>query len=262
MAMKTRTPRRGVSHVRRPQYSRRFGLSADAVHPLFGEPVRGRPAVAPGPRVDLDCPPSALALYPAGASRFRRLLARLGTSRTVVLGPHGRPVALKGLVSVSAGALVGMMAAQPFDALTFVAPLYGLVAGATAAGVGWRAVRGRRALTIDVEQWRPQLDAIGRILSHADRIGQPFVSPPALRAALHGALWHAVGAVDQPGGDEVLATFDAQLGALGQATETTLLELESPSITQRKAEVSERLAAVVGELELASADPPVGACDP
>ena len=212
--------------------------------------------------MDLDGPPAALALFQPGASRFRRVLARLGTSRTVVLGPHGRPVTMKGLAAVSAGGLVGMMAAQPFDALTFVAPLYGLAAGAAGAGVGWRAVRGRRAVTIEVEQWRPQLDAISRILANADRIGQPFVSPPALRTALHAALWHAVGAVDQPGGDEVLATFDAHLAALRQATETTLVELESPSITARKADVSDRLAAVVGELQLASVDPSVGACDP
>jgi len=191
MTIKTRTPRRGTSHLRSPQDRRRFGLSADAVRPLFGERVPGRPVPPPGlsagPQVGLDSPPAALAVYEPGASRSRRILARLGTSRTVVLGPHGRPVALKGLVSVSAGGLVGMMAAQPFDALTFVAPLYGLVVGAVGSGVGWRAVSRRRAVTIEVEQWRPQLDAIRRILENADRIGQPFVSPPALRAVLHGS---------------------------------------------------------------------------
>ena len=127
--------------------------------------------------------------------------------------------------------------------------------------MGWRAVSRRRALTIEVDQWRPQLDAIGRILGNADRIGQPFISPRALRATLHGALWHAVSAADQPGGDEVLATFDAQLTALRQATESTLAELESPSIAARKADVSERLAAVVGELQLTAVDPASEASD-
>jgi hypothetical protein len=139
---------------------------------------------------------------------------------------------MKGLVSVSAGALGGMMLAQPFDALTFVAPLYGLVLG-----------------TIVVDEWRPQLEAIGRILANADRIGQPFASPAALRVALHSALWHAVQAMGQPGDFDVLFAFDEQLAALRQATEATLVELESPSIEARKAAVSERLAAAVSELQ-------------
>ena len=45
--------------------------------------------------------------------------------------------------------------------------------------------------------------------------------------------------------------FDEQLAALRDATEATVAELESPSIADRKAAVSERLAAAVSELELA-----------
>ncbi|HVC69111.1 MAG TPA: hypothetical protein VNC61_02485 [Acidimicrobiales bacterium] len=207
------------------------------------------PRTAPAaPRVGLDTAPVALAVFEPGASGPRRFLARLGTSRTVVLGLHGRPLKLKGLVSVSLGSVAGMMLAQPFDMVTFVAPLYGLVVGGVGAGAGWVAVSRRRAVTIDVEQWRPQLDAIGRILHNADRIGQPFVSPVALRTALHSALWHAIGAADHAGGADVLAAFDEQLTALDQATEATLVELESPSIAARKADVSDRLAAAVRDL--------------
>jgi hypothetical protein len=131
-----------------------------------------------------------------------------------------------------------------------MAPVYGLVVGGAGGAVGWKAVKGRRATTIVVEQWRPQLDAISRILSNADRLGQPFASPPALRVALHSALWHAVTAVGQPGDDDVVAAFDAQLTALRQATDATVVELESPVIAARRAAVTERLAAAVDDLGL------------
>lgn len=194
--------------------------------------------------------PYALAVYEPGLSGRQRFLAHLGTSRTVTLGVRPRPVSTKGLVSVSVGAVAGMMLAQPFDALTFVAPLYGLILGAVGGAAGWTAVRGRRATTITVDEWRPQLEAIGRILKNVDHIGQPFASPPALRIALHGALWHAVNAMGEPGAHQVLSAFDEQLTALGQATEQTLEELESPTIAARKAAVSERLADAVRELQL------------
>ena len=194
--------------------------------------------------------PDALVLYEPGQSGRQRFLARLGTSRTVTLGAGSRPVPMKGLVAVSVGALAGMMVAQPFDAVTFVAPLYGLLLGTVAGAGGWVAVRRRRPTTIVVDEWRPQLETIGRILANADRIGQPFASPAALRVALHSALWHAVQAMGQPGDFDVLFAFDQQLAALRRATESTLAELESPSIEARKVAVSERLAAAVSELHL------------
>jgi hypothetical protein len=250
--------------ARRPDYRWHFGLGGDAVRPLFGAVPLRPPIPGPAPSaVGPDAMPSALAVYEPGLSGRQRFVAHLGTSRTVTLGLRPRPVSTKGLVSVSVGAVAGMMLAQPFDALTFVAPLYGLVVGAVGGAAGWRAVRGRRATIITVDQWRPQLEAIGRILQNVDRIGQPFASPPALRVALHGALWHAVTAVGQPGDRQVLAAFDEQLQALGQATDNTLEELESPTIAARKAAVSERLADAVHELQLmAPMDlPPVIAVD-
>jgi len=198
----------------------------------------------------VDAVPQALAVYEPGLSGRQRLLARLGTSRTVTWGLSPRPVSTKGLGAVGVGAVAGMMLAQPFDALTFVAPFYGLILGGAGGALGWMAVRGRRATTIAVDDWRPQLDSIGRILRNADRIGQPFVSPRALRVALHAALWHAVNAVGQPGDHAVILAFDEQLAALQGVTEATLVELESPSIDARKAAVSERLAAAVSEIEL------------
>jgi hypothetical protein len=244
-----KAPDRHDHRSRRPQYRWTFGLGGDAVRPLFGPSARvGAP---PGPALRLqagDPEPYALAVFEPGLSRPRRLLARLGTSGTVTVGLRPRPLSTKGLVSVCTGAVAGMMLAQPFDALTYLAPLYGLVVGAVGGGAGWKAVRGRRGTTITLEQWRPRLEAIGRILHDADRIGQPFASPPALRQALHSALWHAAGAVGQPGEDDVLGAFDEQLSALRRATEATLIELESPSIAARKADVSERLAAAVTEL--------------
>jgi hypothetical protein len=203
----------------------------------------------------LDATPDALAVYEPGSTRGQRLLARLGTSRTVTVGIGGRPVSAKGLVAVSGGAVAGMMLAQPFDAMTFVAPLYGLVVGSAVGAGAWMAVSGRRATVIAVDDWQTQLENIGRILADADRIGQPFASPPALRAALHGALWQAVTAVGEPGDGEVLGAFDEQLTALRQATATTLAELESPSIEARKAAVTERLAAAVDELGLLGGRP-------
>jgi hypothetical protein len=242
---------RARDHARGTDHGRRFGLSPDAVRPLFGEFTRGRPSVAASPRgLGIDTGPQALAVYEPGLSGPQRLLARLGTSRTVTFGLPPRPMSTKGLVSVGVGAVAGMMLAQPFDALTFVAPLYGLAIGAVGGAAGWKAVKGRRSTVIEVEAWRPQLDAISGILQNADRIGQPFASPRALRVALHSALWHAVNAIDQPGGRDVIAAFDEQLGALHAATETTLAELESPSIAERKAAVTERLAAAVGDMEL------------
>jgi hypothetical protein len=196
----------------------------------------------------VDDMPQALAVYDPGLSRRGRLVARLGTSRMVTVGLRPRPVSAKGLATVSVGAVLGMMLAQPFDALTYVAPLYGLMVGGVGGAVGWRAVKGRGAVTIIVEQWRPQLDSIGRILQNADLLGQPFASPRALRVALHNALWHAVTAAGQPGDFEVFVAFDHQLTALRHATEATVAEVESPSIEARKAAVSERLAAAVSEL--------------
>ncbi len=242
---------RAGDHGRGADYGRRFGLSPDAVRPLFGEFARGRPPWALPPRgLGIDTVPQALAVYEPGLSTPQRLLARLGTSRTVTFGLPPRPMSTKGLAAVGVGAVAGMMLAQPFDALTFVAPLYGLVIGAVGGGVGWRAVKGRRATTIEVEDWRRQLEAISRILQNADRIGQPFASPPALRVALHSALWHAVHAIDEPGGRDIIVAFDQQLDALRVATETTLVELESPSIAERKAAVTQRLADAAGEIEL------------
>jgi hypothetical protein len=143
-----------------------------------------------------------------------------------------------------------MMLAQPFDPVTFLAPLYGLAIGTAAGAAGWVAVCRQRPTIILVDDWRPQLDAISRILRNADRIGQPFASPTALRVVLHSALWHAIQAMDEPGDFDVLFAFNEQLAALRQATETALTEIESPSIAARRAAVSDRLAAAVNELEL------------
>jgi hypothetical protein len=253
MTVEPKAPGWHDDRVRRPQYRWYFGLGGDAVRPLFGESARaGAPSVPPLRRVGGDPVPYALAIFEPGLSRPGRVLARLGTSSTVTLGLWPRPVSTKGLVSVSVGAVAGMMLAQPFDIVSFLAPLYGLILGAVGGGAGWVAVRGRRATTITVEQWRPQLEAISRILQNADRIGQPFASAPALRLALHSSLWHAVHAVGQPGEGAVLGAFDEQLTALRQATEATLVELESPSIAARKADVSERLAAAVTDLSLSA----------
>lgn len=159
---------------RRPEYRRRFGLSADAVRPLFGELARHRPAARdPRPAPGGDAVPSALALYEPGLSGGQRFLARLGTSGTISFGLRPRPVSTKGLVSVTVGGVVGMMVAQPFDAVTFVAPLYGLMVGSVAGAVGWISVRRRRASIIQVDDWRAQLETISRILQNADRIGSP-----------------------------------------------------------------------------------------
>lgn len=251
MTFSPKTTGRRHYRARRPDYRWHFGLGGDAVRPLFGEVPLRPPMPGPArPGTGPDVMPYALAVYEPGLSGRQRFLAHLGTSRTVTLGLRPRPVSTKGLVSVSVGAVAGMMLAQPFDALTFVAPLYGLVIGAVGGAAGWTAVRGRRATTITVDQWRPQLEAISRILQNVDRIGQPFASPPALRVALHGALWHAVNAMGQPGDHQVLAAFDEQLRALGHATENTLEELESPTIAARKAAVTERLADAVRDLEL------------
>jgi len=254
MTVKSGTTGRHDVRARRTEYRWRFGLSGDAVRPLFAPPApvgpAGGPPVPVRRRMGGEMAPEALALYEPGLSGGRRLLARLATSGTVHTPWRPRPVSTKGLVSVSAGAVVGMMLGQLFDAVTFVAPLYGLVLGATGGAAGWTAVRRRRAVVISVDEWRPQLESIGRILRNADAIGQPFVSPPALRLSLHAALWHAVQAVDEPGDATVLAAFDEQLAALRRATEATLAEIESPSIEARTADVSERLADAVHDLEL------------
>jgi hypothetical protein len=253
---KTVTPSaadRSTNRARRTEHQR-FGLSPRAVRPLFGEAIPARPPLGATPwAAGTDILPSALAVYEPGLSGPRRFLARLGTSRTVVMGLRPRPLSTKALISVGVGGVAGMMLAQSFDAVTFMAPLYGLAVGGVGGGMGWMAVRGRRAATIAVAQWKPELEAISRILQNADRIGQPFLSPAAMRASLHSALWHAVNAVGQPGEQDVIGAFDEQLAALRQATETTLAELESPSIANRKAAVSERLAAAVTELELTPA---------
>lgn len=238
--------------TRPPDYRRRFGLSADAVRPLFAVAPGRRPVVGLPRSPGSDPAPDALTVYEPGLSGRGRLLARLGTSRSVVLAPGARPVSMKALVFVGAGAIGGTLCAQPFDSVTFAAPLYGLIVGGTGGAVGWLAVRRRRATTIVVEDWRAQLDAVSHILRNADLIGQPFVSPRALRSALHCALWHAVNAVGQPGDHDVLGAFDEQLAALRQATEATLVELESQSIAARKAAVSERLAAAVSDIEQTS----------
>ena len=252
-AVKPVLSRRRHLERRAAQYRHRFGLPPSAVLPLFGE---WAPGPHPGLRASLgsgdDVSPQALVLYEPGLTGRRRFVARLGTSRTVTLGIGTRPVRLKGLVSVGVGAVAGTILAQPFDSVTFVAPLYGLVLGGVGAGVGWSALSGRGSTTIEVQQWRPQLDAICTILRNADRIGQPFASPQALRSALHCALWHAVSALGEPGELDVLHAFDHQLDALRSATETALVELESPSIAARKASVSERLAEAVDEIRLSS----------
>jgi hypothetical protein len=251
MTAGSRIPGFGSEPARRPQYRRRFGLSSDAVRPIFGDVARSHPALVPAPAGGSPAPmPRELAVYQPGLSAPKRFVARLGTSGTVRIGLRPKPVSTKGLIAVSGGAVVGMMVAQPLDAVTFLAPLYGLVLGLGGGAVGWRAIRGRGAVTIEIDAWRPQLDAIDRILQNADLIGQPFASPPALRVALHSALWHAVNAVGQPGDADVLAAFDHQLEALRRATENALVELESPSIDARKAAVSERLADAVSEIEL------------
>ena len=242
--------RRRQGQVRGTEFRRRFGLPASAVLPLFGEMSAGRASVVFSPQgAGVDAIPHALVVYEPGMSGPRRLLARLGTSRTVAIGLGSRPVSLKALFFVGAGAVGGTILAQPFDPVTFLAPLYGLVVGGVGAGVGWSALRGRGTTTIAVDHWRGRLDAICAILENADRIGQPFVSPAALRSALHSALWHAADAVGQPGEVDVMEAFDEQLTALHAAIEATLLELDSPTIAARKAAVTEHLAAVVEELE-------------
>jgi hypothetical protein len=245
------TRRRDQRHIL--ENRRRFGLPPTAVLPLFGEwgpgPVLGRHA---GAGLGVEVMPRALVLYEPGLTRPRRFLARLGTSSTVTLGIGARPVPMKALVSVGVGAVAGTVLAQPFDAVTFVAPLYGLVVGGVGAGLGWTALRGRGSTTIEVERWRPQLEAIGTVLRNADRIGQPFASPQALRSALHSALWHAVNAVGEPGERDVLDAFDEQLGALLTVTGEALVELESPSIEARKASVTERLAAAVEDMRISA----------
>jgi hypothetical protein len=252
MTAKSGGPARRHMRARRPQYRRRFGLAADAVHPLFSDVNGARPRSALAPRGGaFEATPDALAVFEPGMSATQRFLARLGTSRKVDVAFSPRPVSLKGVFSVGLGGVAGMMLAQPFDVVTFMAPLFGLVVGSVGGAMGWVALRGRRATTIEVETWRPQLDAIARILQNADHIGQPFASPSALRVALHSALWHAINAVDQPGDQDVLIAFDEQLVALQGATEATLVELESPSIAARKAAVSERLADAVSEFDVA-----------
>ena len=236
--------------MRRAGYRRRFGLPATAVLPLFAPPSPPGAARSTAPPPSLEPGPVALVVFEPGLSRPRRLLARLGTSRMVTVVPGNRPVSLKAVGFVGIGAVTGTIVAQPFDPVTFLAPLYGMVAGSVAAGVGWRTVKGRWSTTISVEEWQPHLDAMADTLRNADRIGQPFVSAAALRVALHSALWHAADAAGQAGGRDVLEAFGAQLSALRAATESALEELDSPSIAARKAAVSERLAAAVDELTL------------
>ena len=227
----------------------RFGLPASAVLPLFGErPPGASPAPSVRAGVGGGPEPAALAVFDPALGTGGRLLARLGTSRTVTVAVHARPVTLKGLASVTLGGLAGMLLAQPFDAVTFLAPVYGLAAGAAAGGAAWVAVRGRGVTVVPVEAWRGRLEAIGRILGNADRLGQPFVSAPALRTMLHSALWHAANAVGEAGEGDVLRVFDEQLVSLEEATDAALAELESASIAARKAAVSDRLAAAVEEL--------------
>ncbi|HUY22930.1 MAG TPA: hypothetical protein VMV22_11410 [Acidimicrobiales bacterium] len=251
MTAKPRNTSRRRQRARQEQYRRRFGLPATAVLPLFGPmpPARGSVPFTPQ-RPALDPMPVALVVFEPGLSRPRRLLARLGTSRLVTVLPGNRPVSLKALVFVGLGAVTGTIAAQPFDPVTYLAPLYGLLVGGVGAGAGWRALRGRWATTIGVDEWRGELDAILGTLQSVDRIGQPFVSPPALRTALHSALWHAADAVGHPGDRDVLDTFTEQLAALRIATGSALAELESPTIEARKAVVSDQLAAAVDQLSL------------
>jgi len=249
MSVKTGLGGRRTQQVGSAEYRTRFGLSPAAVLPLFAPRVAGGPVPA-GPYGPGHAVPQALVVYDPALSRRRRLLARLGASRTVAFGVRARPVHVKALAFVGLGGVAGMMLAQPFDVVTFAAPLYGLVVGATAGGAGWVAVRSRGSTTIWVEQWRNQLETVARILHNADRMGQPFVSPPALRSALHVALWHAANAVGEPGDVDVLHALDEQLLSLRVATDSAVAELESPSIAARKAAVSEQLAAAVEEMTL------------
>ena len=258
--------RRRGGRGRRPQYRRRFGLPADAARPLDGPAWRSLAPSgalsAPVRVVASDPTPAALCLYQPGLSVGRRLLARLGTPGSVTVGLPPRPMSTKGLAAAAAGALAGMMLGQLFDAVTFAAPLYGLVLGAGAGGVGWRAVRGRWSAVVAVEAWRAELDAMARILANADRLGQPFVSPPALRRALHGALWEVVTGSDEPGHGAVAAAFDAELAALDEALEAAVVEVQAPAVAQRRAAVTERLAVVVAELERLGPTEPIGGVPP
>ena len=149
---------------------------------------------------------------------------------------------------MSVGAVAGMMLAQPFDAVTFVAPLYGLVVGR------WAAPRLGGASAVDGpppsgREWRPQLEAISRILPERrpDR--------PTFRLPRRPCAWLCIGSLAcRPGHGPARATSMSwspstnSSAALRRATEATLVELESPSIAARKAAVSERLAAAVTEL--------------
>lgn len=226
---------------------RRFGLPATAVVPLYA-PQRAALRGA-GPRaVAAAAEPDGLVVLEPGLDGVRRLRARLGAGRTVALGVRGRPLSAKGLGFVGIGAVAGTLVAQPFDVVSFTAPLVGLVAGAAGGAGCWLAVRGRGSVTLAVADWRPELEAIATVLDNAERLGQPFVSPPALRATLHAALWHAALSLDEPGGHHVRADLDEQLASLQAATEGALMELESAAIAARRAAVSERLAAAVEEL--------------
>lgn len=235
--------------MRGAPYRRRFGLPPTAVTPLYAPRPAG--VQAAGARaLTTAAQPDALVVFDPALGRAGRLWARLGSGRAVTLGVRGRPVAAKGLGWVAVGGVAGMFAAQPFDTVTFTAPLAGLVLGAAAGAAGWRAVRGRGSVTLVVEDWRLELEAVAAVLQNADRLGQPFVSPPALRATLHGALWHAALSQEEAGGRHVRAAFDEQLASLQAATDTALLEIESAAIAARRAAVSERLAAAVEELTL------------
>lgn len=246
--------------VRAGDYRLRFGLPPSSVSPVFAPHVAPRaPAGVPSHRASqrgsgtAGPSPVALVVYSPDLSGFRRLIARLGSNTMRFTGTPTRPVSGKAALFVGAGAIAGVILAQPFDPLTLFAPVYGLVAGGAAAGAGWLAVRGRGSVTILVDEWQPQLDTIREVLRNADLLGQPFVSPSALRSALHSALWHAARAVDEPGGAQVVEAFDDQLHALSSATASALSEIEAPSIEAGKAAVSMHLAEILAEIGLSAA---------
>lgn len=208
-------------------------------------PVQWSNAVPPR---GLVAQPDGIVIYEPALGRVARIVSRLGSSRTVVVTPAGRVFTTRAVVAVGVAATAGMLVAQPFDPVSVTAPLWGLVAGGGAGAGAWLAVRGRHSVTVDGEAWMARLDAVDRVLRDVARVGQPFISPTGVRAALHSALWHAALAEAEPGGDVVIAAFDAQVAALGEAAAQAAAELEHPVIEARTQAVTDRLGAATSEL--------------